>query len=338
MIMVVFSHVLLFSFRRQSVPGFNDLFSLIMLPLFFFISGFLTRQRFKDKGGGSACFRFILKKFLALAVPTVIFQLVYSMVIGGGELLWIDKAKQGFWFTYTLFYFFLVYAMGDFLLSKILKDKVLVWAGAIGAIACYAFAKFSLSPACPWSGTWIANVLGFANFQFFIFFFLGVVLGQSQDRFFRLLDNGKWMAVFVSLFAVLFLTIESPNAREFIFSHGGMASFSLLKTVICLLAVVVAFAFFRKYASSMSKGTFVGKLLQPVGVFSLDVYLIHLFFIRGELDMLGDWFAQHNNPILELVAGLAIAFVIIGICLLISKVLRCSDVLAKVLFGKVTES
>ena len=79
----------------------------------------------------------------------------------------------------------------------------------------------------------------------------------------------------------------------------------------------------------------MGRGLQYIGQRTLDIYLLHYFLLPKNLSMLGDFFMLYNNPIVELIVGLFFALLIVGFCLVISNVIRTSDVLAKALFGKV---
>lgn len=328
MLMVVFSHVLLFSFGKATSPGFNDLFSLVMLPMLFFISGYLSMRRFN--AGFKSVLAYIWKKFLALVIPTIIFHIIFSLVIESGYLVWIDKAKQGFWFTYTLFFYCFVYAVGDYLLSKVVDDKVLVWIGTVFSFLLYGFAKFSLSNACAWNGSVASNLLGYANLQYFIYFYLGLVLCNNREAFFKIIDNSKIMALIASLFLSLFLFLEVVDADVL-----APSILSIFKTLSCLFGIVALFAFFRRYDHYFTKGTLIGRVLQTIGIYSFDIYILHLFFIRFDMSVFGFFLVRHNNPIIELFLGMLYALMIIGICLAISNFIRCSDTLAKLLFGKV---
>lgn len=333
MIMVVFSHVLLFSFGRQSVPSFNSLFSIIMLPLFFFISGFLMNHRFRDDG--KELFPFIKKKFNSVVIPTIIFQSLFAIIFFGGAMLWVEKSKSGFWFTYTLFFFFLFFSVGDFLLSRVFKEKQMLWAGVVAACMVYAFSKFSLSPSCPWADSPVSHFFGFANLQFYIFFYFGIVVGHRREAFFKLFDDSKSMAVLIVVSVLLFVLLLVPSVRDSFIGICGFSAFSVVKSIFAFVGIMMIFCFFRRYERSFSKSTYVGWSLQYIGSRTLDIYLLHLFFIRFDLNMVGDFLSLHGNPILELVLGLAYSLLIIGICSVISNLLRCSDALAKLLFGKV---
>ena len=336
MVLVVFSHVLMCSFQKPAHSGFsfNNIFSSFFMPLFFFISGFLMYKpgrflKWKDT------MSFIANKFLALMIPTLFFSLLFSIIFQHRFLdLMTEASKFGFWFTYTLFFFFFIYALGDHLIGQRLGKTLKYVFGFLIAATVYAIAKYSLTPTCPWHGSTINHLIGFANFQHFLFFFIGAFASRFQDRFHSLLGGKKMMAGVISLFLILQLMIQLPSCRDWLTSVS-FSLYSVTKSLAALFCVIATYAFFWKHHTLFSKDKLVGGTLQRIGFRSLDVYLLHLFLIYVNLSPVGQFFATYHNPMLELFAGLAMSLLVIGLCLVISNVIRCSDFLAKYLFGKV---
>jgi fucose 4-O-acetylase-like acetyltransferase len=78
----------------------------------------------------------------------------------------------------------------------------------------------------------------------------------------------------------------------------------------------------------------VGRSLQYVGVRTLDVYLLHYFFLP-HLPAVGAWFkANPHNFALEGTAALLVALLVVAFALLTSNILRVSPFLKKWLFGR----
>ena len=336
MILVVFSHVLMCSFLKPAHSGFsfNDIFVTFRMPLFYFLSGFLMfkSSRFNSLKG---TIDFIKQKFVVQIIPTLIFSLAFCLVFAktyGGLLN--DTAKHGFWFTYTLFFYFLIYAIGDWFIGKICSGKAKLTIGILGAIAVYALSKYSLSNACPWHGSHLYNWIGLNNLQFFLFFFFGATVKRWFNEFQTILDSKQWMASILSTFIVLQLILQVPSCRTAI-TNISYSVYSLLKSVSGFFGITIVFTFFRKYQDAFSKENRIGRALQYIGTRTLDIYLLHLFLIYVNLAPVGQFFATYHNPVLELFAGLAGALLVIGLCLVISNIIRCSDFLAKYLFGKV---
>ena len=334
MILVVYSHVLTFTCGIHPAFSFNDIFVTFRMPLFFFLSGFLMYKPGRFLRGGAVA-DFLKGKGKVQLLPTLIFTVAFCLIFRQSyPELWMDKAKCGYWFTITLFWFFLIYAVGDWLLGKCLRGRGKVLAGAVIAALVYAFSKYSLSPGCPWTHSFLCGFIGYANFQFFIFFFFGAFIRSRFEDFQQWLD-GRWSALGVVVgFVILQFVLQLPQSRTWIVSTLSWSAYSLLRSFSGFFGIVVVLAFFRKYRDFF-ESTRVGKSLQSIGSRTLDIYLIHLLLIRTDLRYIGSFFARHESPVAELLIVTALSLFIIAICLLISRILRCSDTLAKLLFGKV---
>ncbi len=107
----------------------------------------------------------------------------------------------------------------------------------------------------------------------------------------------------------------------------------LLCGVICNYSgLLIVFAFFRKYQDSFTSSTRLGAGLQYIGRRTLDIYLLHYFFIP-KLPFIGDFFIETPNMLLELCCGLTLSLLLAGFCLLVSNIIRVSDLLGHYLFG-----
>ena len=74
--------------------------------------------------------------------------------------------------------------------------------------------------------------------------------------------------------------------------------------------------------------------LKFVGTRTLDIYLLHYFFLP-KLPMVGEFFrVNRHNFILDTTAALAVALVVVAFCVITSQLLRVSPFLKKYLFGR----
>lgn len=96
------------------------------------------------------------------------------------------------------------------------------------------------------------------------------------------------------------------------------------------LIVVVSFFFSRE--RYFNEGNISGNLLEYIGRRTLDIYLLHFFFLP-DLKYLQPIFTTGNTVIIQLFIGITVSAAIITLCLLISNVLRSSNFLASWLFG-----
>ena len=132
----------------------------------------------------------------------------------------------------------------------------------------------------------------------------------------------------VSVAIVVFFSFNIFRPFFFFFSP----SFFCVLTALSGLLLVLAF--FRKNAAVFSGGTVVGRLSQYVGKRTLDIYLLHYYFVFSNLGEVLPDFSLYKEPFSELLVSFAVSIIIIAFCLLISAILRLSPVIAHYGFGQ----
>lgn len=91
---------------------------------------------------------------------------------------------------------------------------------------------------------------------------------------------------------------------------------------------------FHHYQGQFNSNSKVGKSLIFIGRRTLDIYLLHYFFIYSNLPSVLPNFASLDSPFMEIVVSFAISVTVVVGCLLVSSVLRSSPILAHFLFGQ----
>lgn len=312
MILVVYSHVHLQSFLGGD--SFNDLFVMIRMPLFFFVSGFLLEKP-NVIWKLNSVMTFLKKKFKIQIIPTFIFMFVYCYLfdINISSCL-IDASKSGYWFTLTLFEYFLLYSVCKMLPSKWQLLLLFVFSFLLCAIK-------GLNLHLP-----ILSALQLVHGWYFVFFSFGVFVKRNFLSF-RLFLLSRWY----SLVLGLFICGAICRIKGSIFNE---LPFQIIQVVILgVLGICVVFCFFSKYENSFNSNRRLGRYLQYVGKRTLDVYLLHFFFVPQNLGVVGAFFREYFNPILELCCSLLISIVIVGLCLVVSNLIRTSRILGHYLFG-----
>jgi len=100
------------------------------------------------------------------------------------------------------------------------------------------------------------------------------------------------------------------------------------------VSTILVFTFFRKKEHIFSKDNWFGKSIQFIGRRTLDIYLLHYFFLPyHQLQDLGTRLIQYDNKALEIATILILTLCIIGISLAASSIIRLSPFLAHYLFG-----
>ena len=143
------------------------------------------------------------------------------------------------------------------------------------------------------------------------------------DEFIRWTGKPVVIIAVVIGFALFAWYPHSDNriAAYLIFAIGG------------LLGLIMVFTFFRVFASTFSKERLLGRSLQYVGTRTLDIYLLHYFFLPRFLLIYAPQLSAYNNRFLELIIALSIALVVVAFCLLASYLIRLSPFLGHYLFG-----
>lgn len=171
----------------------------------------------------------------------------------------------------------------------------------------------------------VPNVLCLQQWKFFGFFCLGCVASAYKEWFFAWLDKGWFMGTVILVFVL-----------GQIFLHEVMVGLALLVARFVVYGgcgTLILFAFFRCHKAQFNNGTLVGRALQYIGQRTLDIYLLHYFFLPRHLEVVGAFFKENPNPTIEFFVSFILSMLVIGLCLAVSIVIRLSPVLAHWLFG-----
>ena len=332
MLIIVYWHINYFSFDVlkviNEINSFENIFLPFGMPLFFFISGLFAYKE-KQTWKWQNCIKYIGSKFKQLLIPTIIFLVLYVYVFNLSlkESL-INPMKYGYWFTISLFEYFVLYVLIAKLLNKIKHS----WKYDISLLIIGLFIFIAtISPQKTLSHIGISDMLpnafGFGQMQYFIYFVIGIIAKRRFDIFESYLNSSK----LIGLTIILFIIIAFVWLKE-----GAIYGIPINLFIVLFLGFsgsIVTFSFFYKYQDSFTKETKVGRVLQYIGKRTLDIYLLHYFFLPHNLQMIGEWFTENINPTLEFFVSLTLAAMVIALCLVVSNIIRISPFLANWLFG-----
>ncbi len=164
--LVVLQHVEhMFLNVNNSVASLNSFFIRIRMPMLFLISGFVLYKE-GVVWNFSHIVLFFKKKIPIQLLSPLIFFVVY-MHINGYNVLegFFISSKYGYWFTYALFIYFIIYACARFCLRGITGEIVLVLIGALLLPACWP--GFVSQIAVPGD---VLSFMSFPQWQYFLFF------------------------------------------------------------------------------------------------------------------------------------------------------------------------
>lgn len=317
MILVVYFHISAFGFGSYEI-GYNGLIERFRMPSFFFISGLLFNLSSWTLNPRQQ----IIRKFLALIVPTSIFMLLYLIIFDYWDFSCLGSDKRGYWFTFVLFEFIVIYGTVETLLNKKNTTKgemYVMMTILLLSVSAFYYAKY-YNRYSEELGNWktILGLFSFVKIRHIIFFWFGTIVRKHFDRFIRITSNSYLITVLVVFFIVLCLF---PN----IFSINGLEYVAYL--LAGLSGTVVIFTIFQHFS------LFSFHSLQFIGRRTLDIYLIHYFFLPYHIEFIATKFNLYENSFLCMLISIVLASCVVAISLLCSRVIRFSPFLAKYLLA-----
>lgn len=324
-LLVVINHVATFDFGLfgNECFSYSQIFGEFRMPLFFFVSGFVF---YKEEVVWSYIniFNFLKKKSTVQILSPLLFLFIFCWCykLNIKDALY-DYQKQGYWFTFTLFTYFLLYIIVNkcfkaLKIKRYVDDVLLVSIG----FCVYGATVYSIVEKCELDKGGY-SLLGIPTLHNFLFFLIGTRVKRYFHIFEKLLDDS--LLVFLSLVTFFILLVVSEI--ELLSSSGYHLFFALT-------GIVITFAFFRTNRKIFSKEKCFGRVSQYVGRRTLDIYLLHYFFIFSNMQQLLPNFGILNSPFLEFWCSLIVSILVIANCLFISEVIRLSPLLAHFLFGQ----
>lgn len=164
MMLVVITHVAFFCMDIKEDSNYHHYLSQIRMPLFFLISGFVMYKEgviWNLQHIGV----FLKKKFIVQIVSTLFFFTLFSHYKNVDFIEGLkDPWKLGYWFTYTLFIYFVFYSAIRYICRKYV-DVVIVIVAAVFYVINWP-PLYQLIPI-PDS---LKSFLGVENGSFFVFF------------------------------------------------------------------------------------------------------------------------------------------------------------------------
>ena len=334
MILVVFSHVELFSFGFPSPSPLGDLIVSFFMPLFFFISGYIGYKP-NIEWNLNTWLKMFKNKFSTMLIPTLIWGVIYTYIHLNSNIYTFasHNLKLGYWFTIVLWEMFIIINTLNLLVynsnGKTFKKHQLI--GLITLAIIMIAAKFLLrsSPVLDEVG----NILSLHNtFRYFPYIAFGYICSMYKSIFNRIISHKHFSLAIIVLYVLLFYV-----NRHYIFPNisNGILYRSLdliISLTIGFLGLLIVYNSFRFYQHSFSYDRIFGKVLQYIGKRTLDIYLIH-YFLLPQLPQIREMLSIGNNSVLEIAIGGSLSIIIVGVCLVISSILRTSPILAKYLFG-----
>ena len=321
MILVVFAHICHFCFGNDRM-GYNAVFILFRLPCFFMLSGWLfepvSRNSFKTVARHKA---------MVQLVPTFVFLLLLAPPPEFFHQL--GAMKGGYWFTFALFEFFILYMI----IVRAGKYWTPILAFSL-TIASFIYARYydSLKSSSEGFLLLMIYMLGFLSvttWRFFLFFYIGTWIRRHFDAFIQ------WTSkpVVILPICVAFCFIASTSHKDnmwfemFRYYGGGVTGMIMIFTLFRLLYTSPII----HLPSSITHHP--SYFLQYVGKRTLDIYLLHYFFLPRFLMEYAPQLQVYDSRFLEFVVIMVLSLIILVLCLITSYIIRLSPFLGHYLLG-----
>ena len=321
MILVVFAHVCHFCFGNDRM-GYNAIFILFRLPCFFMLSGWLFEPVSKN-----AFLTVARHKAMVQLLPTFIFLLLLAPPPEFFHQL--GALKGGYWFTFVLFEFFILYMV----IVRIGKHWTSILAFAI-TIASFFYARYydSLKSSSEGFQLLMINILGLLSvttWRLFIFFYIGTWMRRNFDAFIRWTNKPLVILLISAIFFLIASTSHKDNLWFEMFRYyvGGITGMIMIFTLFRLLYTSSIFHLPSSIIHHPSS------ILKFVGTRTLDIYLLHYFFLPRFLMEYAPQLQAYDSRLLEFVVIMVLSLIILVLCLITSYVIRLSPFLGHYLFG-----
>ena len=341
MILVVANHVSQMGFEQQwKLSSSLPFLLLFRMPLFFFVSGFLAYKatqvwNLKELG------RLLLKKLRVQIVPTAVFFVLFCAIICKNFETSIvtylhSSMKGGYWFTVALLWMFIIYYLFAFVESR-LKVKSWIPLAVLFVISlciyetCFLPKYFAWAQGYKGPDTPMSTFLKDTSLREVLFYFPFFLYGNAVHRYWpkaqRVMDS-KWFFPLVIVLVIL-STIDVLKWHNLRFAWTNLPS-----TIAKFGLLTITFMYFRHYKDYFTKMSVAGSVLQYIGRRTLDIYLIHFFFMP-HVPTIGLFFDKYrHNFVLDTTLSVLMALLIISFCCITSNILRISPFFKKWLFGR----
>ena len=319
MLMVVFSHTC-GNFCLDCKDGFwiGQIFAILMLPGFFFTSGWFTRI---SLSGGA-----IFKRLKLMLVPTISMFLIYVFIYWGNlnslGYCALGEYKFGYWFTFALFLMNIIHWVVSeiFELLRFDERKTTIYS------LCFLFIISVLIIILKdWDWNYNNGLLaGWFSLRliamYFPFYLMGLACKQYERLFHRLICNEYVVGILVIVFVASLFRLN--NGFYYVTFQSG-------------IGLLLLYRFCYLYQDTLSNKTFVGKQLSLIGRNTLPIYLIHYFFFLGlKFTEIGGFLNNQTQWGLIFLIATIVTFLVTYSSMAVAKLIGISKPLSKILIGK----
>lgn len=322
MLSVVFIHCLNSMGLGYDKSFLGELIITYFLSLFFFISGFFA---FKEESRWNLkyCIRFITTKIKALIICPILFYALLHLMKNEEPLGWLYTGFKEYWFVIALFGMALLYMCFNLVSRLIKRNLSLFMILFVSAIGLGIIASHILTDECR-----LCRIMEIANLCYFIqFYSVGILCRKYQSIFERVISNKVIYSFGFTLYVVSLIVSnfggEGLNERTATLLNGFILPY---------IGTYIVVSIFYNLKRVFDKSSIVSDWVCTTGTRTLEIYMIHYFFIPPLLTF-HEFFAPKTMMTLQLIFIGALTIVITQLSLYCSYVIRISPFWADILFG-----
>lgn len=310
--LVVIGHIYIFCLKENMASSlFLKWLSYIEMPLFLMLSGFMAYK--KDTPN---LFYTLRKKVITLILPFICVGSIYSFMITNTlNALWVEGIYHlGYWFTWTLFYYFVLYYSLDSIIRILNKKFFLTLDLIFWGLICLILQLIQKMELVPYStAVFLSTPLIVRYFPFFI---MGVLL-KKYTQLFDIVLSKYMYTIFLCLHVILFIYID-------IYFSNFIGAL-----LLPISGIFVVFFLFKEKGEQIIGN----KIFKSWGSLSLEIYLLHYFFLG--LFPISNYskFIMGNGLFFECIIVCSLALIIILLSLGTSWIIKQSSILEFFMLG-----
>lgn len=337
---IVFGHLPMYAYGEMhgeliSVRSFT---SMVQIPLFFFISGFLYSTKWirRDNnrvtqccgnriGGGKIFYLYSLSK--RLLIPMLVWGIIYCIwqKISFMQAI-VDMYKAGYWFTFTLFEFYIMQMVLELITKRFEmtnRNSKYILMGLGISVVSYLF----LIPSVTYSLGIFSGLLGLTQVHYYFFFFLGILVRTYHYDFMMWKYKEQVMTGITLLFVGLAVNYWIIDVQ-----FNGLW-FHAMWTLFQMTSVLLLFALFYRSRNFFAGDRKISVVMSYIGRRTLDIYLLHYFLLPKDLHLFGSYFVTHEAIVVETLFAGVVTLAIVAVCVACSDLLRSSKTVESWLLG-----
>lgn len=310
--LVVMGHVYGMAFAQSDDVAYRVLSSFHM-PLFMFLSGLVACS------GVVAPYWSIgklSKKLKGLLLPLIVFGMCFTTTFSKDFLTSLigfleSPNKNGYWYLMTLAVFYVSLSLYRLnVKQKWYIDVALAIAIWGGMFALWKYTAQTKDYFC---------MLNCGNF--YPFFILGVM--TTKYNLLDKMQKANWLFSLCIVAYVFLFCVDMPF-------HALVSLNKHIFLPFCMVYIVVTLFVGRHGAMSYGE-----KILDFVGKRTLDIYVIHYFFISMiHLKDLGNYWEVTDNSLLMFIVAIGLSVVITALSIGVGYILHKGKIIEKFVYGK----